>query len=914
MTQIRPSRRRDVLTLTTLFFTTLCSAVGQAQVGQLLWEDNFDTFDTTVWTPDVGDGCDIGLCGWGNQELQWYAEDNVSIQPVPGEPGNNALVFEARNESINGYSFTSGKVTSFDKIAVQYGMIETRIRVPNVDQGLWPAAWLLGTSTQPWPNKGEIDMMEMGHRAEERERQGHPGVSSNSYTGSNLIFWAEAACVPGNPTCAASTAYEVEENKPYVSSTPMNDRFVIYRTYWTDAQVRFTVEDGGIEYDLYENPFIITPESNAFQAPFFFLLNMAVGGNFTDAAVPGEVTAPRPAEMYIDYVRVYEFNGQGEIFEGSVAQPEAGDFGVFTDNTPTDNKLEAGVTSDIYVWDPFSSEGTIAPYEGEEVITNSFNVPNNWFGGGVQTRQPRDMSNFVDGNLRFRINIPADIAFRIGVTDTFTNENWLTFPAFETTYGLVRDGDWGEVEIPISDLRGPLIALQSMQYLFAISSDPANFPSRTFEYAIDDIVWESDTVADTDSDNDGVLDSDDLCPNTPAGTPVDSDGCPVVVGGDSVEIGTVSLTQANSSAWTSVTFDESFQTTPMVVMGAATFNGSHAMAVRVRNVSTSGFEFQLDEWDYLDGYHTNETLSYIAVEEGTHSWGGLQITAGSLDVNTSWETASFAQNFNAAPMVLAQQVSDNDSTATTIRVRNVDAGGFQLKLQEEEAADDVHANESVDYVAVAYGEGSVNGMDVLVDSTGRAVNQSWYQIDFGASYESPQFLAGMQSQFGGDTATVRYSNLTDTSVSVRIHEEQSANSETNHTTENVGYILFGNESAVVVDSDNDGVPDSQDQCPNTPAGAEVDALGCEIIDSELTGVTSTGANTIEFFVNTPDWADVHYVVNGGPQLNVRMTQTGSRNVYTADNISSGDQVQFFFTYWDADGSFAVDTAWETYTH
>jgi OOP family OmpA-OmpF porin len=40
---------------------------------------------------------------------------------------------------------------------------------------------------------------------------------------------------------------------------------------------------------------------------------------------------------------------------------------------------------------------------------------------------------------------------------------------------------------------------------------------------------------------------------------------------------------------------------------------------------------------------------------------------------------------------------------------------------------------------------------------------------------------------------------------------------------------------VVVDTDGDGVPDSRDRCPGTPAGAKVDANGCEL-DSDGDGV------------------------------------------------------------------------------
>ncbi len=41
--------------------------------------------------------------------------------------------------------------------------------------------------------------------------------------------------------------------------------------------------------------------------------------------------------------------------------------------------------------------------------------------------------------------------------------------------------------------------------------------------------------------------------------------------------------------------------------------------------------------------------------------------------------------------------------------------------------------------------------------------------------------------------------------------------------------------AAPIDSDDDGVPDAIDQCPNTPAGAKVDARGCEL-DSDHDGV------------------------------------------------------------------------------
>ena len=60
----------------------------QAQIGTLLWEENFNSLDGSVWNATDGDGCP-GLCGFGNQELQSYEPENLSIESVPGEPGNS---------------------------------------------------------------------------------------------------------------------------------------------------------------------------------------------------------------------------------------------------------------------------------------------------------------------------------------------------------------------------------------------------------------------------------------------------------------------------------------------------------------------------------------------------------------------------------------------------------------------------------------------------------------------------------------------------------------------------------------------------------------------------------------------------------------------------------------------------------
>ena len=620
-----------------------------AQVGNLIWEDNFNTLNTDIWNIDVGNGCEIGLCGWGNAELQYYRNENLSIEAIPGESGNNALVMEARREGYEGFDFTSGKVTSEGKLSVHYGMIEIRMQTPPVETGLWPAAWLLGTANVSWPAKGELDMMEMGHASFQREAQGHGDVPPDNYVGANAIFANEDGSV-------GSIAYDANYNKPYVAGTSMANRFMTYRLYWEPTELRFTVVDNGVEHDLYEGPLPLSNDSvtSAFQKPFFLLMNLAVGGNFTDAAVPSQVTANLPSKLYIDYVRVYEWNGYGTVeFDYDELVAESGPFGVYTETTPTNNQLSFGLDSEIYVWGGTMQDGTTEAFEGSEVIAWETLNPNGWFGGGIASTFGRDMSGYLDeGVLRFNLKVPADLSFRIGVTDNYTNESWISFEANESKYGLVRNGEWSQVEIPIIDFAG-LIAFQNMNYMFAISSVDGAFPSSSVQIGIDNIVWDdgnplsndipvsgvsispdnssllvgetvqlSETVSPTDATNQNVSWSTS---NSAVAT-VSSNGLVTAVSEGTTEI-TVTTEDGDFTATSNITvtnpdsLPSPWQSIDIGTVGAA---GEASFADETFTVSGSGS----DIWNAADEFHfvyqtlegDGEIIAQVNSIENTNPW------------------------------------------------------------------------------------------------------------------------------------------------------------------------------------------------------------------------------------------------------------------------------------------------------
>ena len=74
------------------------------------------------------------------------------------------------------------------------------------------------------------------------------------------------------------------------------------------------------------------------------------------------------------------------------------------------------------------------------------------------------------------------------------------------------------------------------------------------------------------------------------------------------EVGEATVAQADPEEWHSVTFAAPI---PMarVVLGPLSLNGPEDATLRVRNVTDTGFEFQIDEWDYLNGRHLPETIA-----------------------------------------------------------------------------------------------------------------------------------------------------------------------------------------------------------------------------------------------------------------------------------------------------------------
>lgn len=238
----------------------------------LVWSAEFDgdegeALDEQQWSiSDRGDG-------YGNEELQVYTSrtENVLLD------GEGVLRLIAREESYTdprGFAgdYTSGRVETTTRF--QYGRVEARIKAP-VGVGLWPAFWLYGDSLdgEQWPEVGEIDIIEL---------------LGDSHELHNSVI---AATEAGERWLRSGTS-ESEE--------PWGGQWRVYAVEWEADHIAFFADDE--ETFRVERDELEPQEQWPFDRPYSITLNLAVGGW---ADEPNEETV-FPAEMLVDYVRVYD--------------------------------------------------------------------------------------------------------------------------------------------------------------------------------------------------------------------------------------------------------------------------------------------------------------------------------------------------------------------------------------------------------------------------------------------------------------------------------------------------------------------------------------------------------------------------------------------------------------------------------
>ena len=410
---------------------------------ELVWSDEFDgdSLDASAWDVQLGDGSDVGLDRWGNNEQQWYSADNLVVAD------GNLTISALADEPRPGFCCTSGRIRTAGRFDFTYGRIEARIRAA-AGQGLWNAFWMLPTESPygGWASSGEIDIMEVvnaGTEAEDVWISLHHGFAwpLNQFTSQSV-----ESIDPAGGFHVYAMEWEEDEIRWYIDDTH-------YMTIASDHWYSYFHADRETGYVLGEG-------AAPFDTDFHLLLNLAVGGN-----APGPVdTAMLPSEMTVDYVRVYRC---------SYDQADGGGC-----NSNADRTLDTPPSQSPFVASfPLYSDGAeaLAWTIGGEAVERPLAVNSFWNNGGalsfaeVAEEGRGTVIEVVTGNSG-NISINAVDGEPTSLFGFGNNPSWWVLGAGELKFDLYvdsaetdpngtllikMDSGWpalGQVALPVADL------------------------------------------------------------------------------------------------------------------------------------------------------------------------------------------------------------------------------------------------------------------------------------------------------------------------------------------------------------------------------------------------------------------------------------------------------------------------------
>lgn len=241
----------------------------------IVWDDEFNgtAINTNIWSFESGNND-----GWGNSELEYYTSNAANAYV-----SNGLLHIVALQQNLGGQQYTSARMKTEFNFSTTYGRIVWSAALPE-GTGMWPALWMLGNSysTIGWPACGEVDVMEEnGSVSNMVQSSVHYGNSSDDDVTETAIY-----TFPGGITATNFHTYMVD---------------------WEYGSINFYVDGNLFEtQNSWSSP--NGPYPAPFNAPFFFIMNLAVGGNYVNNPTTTQINDGTifPAQMLVDYVRVYQ--------------------------------------------------------------------------------------------------------------------------------------------------------------------------------------------------------------------------------------------------------------------------------------------------------------------------------------------------------------------------------------------------------------------------------------------------------------------------------------------------------------------------------------------------------------------------------------------------------------------------------
>ena len=254
--------------------------------------------------------------------------------------------------------------------------------------------------------------------------------------------------------------------------------------------------------------------------------------------------------------------------------------------------------------------------------------------------------------------------------------------------------------------------------------------------------------------------------------------------GPVIEFGSATFAQESRDAWFASNFAAAMED-PVIILGPLTSNSADQAFGRLSDVTSDGFNMQIEEWDYLDGQHAVESVNWMALPSGTYTLGdGRQVTAAAVQTNQFGKASIDLSGFDGDIAVFTSLGSHENDEAMVVRSRisSTDQVSIELNRQERQGGD--FKAETVYVVAMEVGD-SEDGLSV--GNLG-SVNHKGEALDLSDTYDELALVASMSTIKGGDAAALRMSDFDNTGATFFVEEEQNFDSEVRHANETVSWV------------------------------------------------------------------------------------------------------------------------------
>jgi beta-glucanase (GH16 family) len=179
------------------------------------------------------------------------------------------------------YEYSSARLVTEGKGDFGYGRIEVCAKLPTA-AGTWPAIWMMPTApTAPWPECGEIDIME------------HVGCDID-------VIHASLHSKDDNWMSGTQKTKKLRIDG-------VTDGFHVFAFERNAKGVAWFVDDQ--EILRVDRPKDANPQNWPFDGPYHLILNVAVGGWWGGMEGVDTKALETPQEMVVDYVRVFGSEG-----------------------------------------------------------------------------------------------------------------------------------------------------------------------------------------------------------------------------------------------------------------------------------------------------------------------------------------------------------------------------------------------------------------------------------------------------------------------------------------------------------------------------------------------------------------------------------------------------------------------------